>query len=321
MKRTHNYLIIFLTFFCMNHIFAKDVIESIYAVVNGEIITLTELKNAEQSIIMQLQQKYNGDELKSEIKKMKEKLLTTLIDQKLILSKAKEKDYDVDKEVQMFITDIKKQNNLKSDEELKAALRQQGLTYDEFLHQHKMQRLKWRLIMEEVGSKLKAGNAEIMEYYKKHPAKYTKPMKLELNCLFLNKENYLDPRYLKNKIDEINGEIKADNFKEIAQKHSELTNPENNIYLGEYKKGDLNDKIESVASQLQPGVHSSWIETDNGWYIVQLIKRTEPQLVPYKEVREAIQQVILTEKQEVALKKYIELLKKQSHVQIYKKYE
>ncbi len=175
--------------------------------------------------------------------------------------------------------------------------------------------------MEEVGSKLKADNAEIMEYYKKNPAKYTKPMKLELNCLFLNKENYLDPNYLKEKIAKINGELKADNFKEIAQKHSELANTENNIYLGEYKKGDLNDKIESAASLLKPGVHSSWIETDNGWYIVQLIKRTEPQMVPYKEVRETIQRTILTKKQEIALKKYIEQLKKHSHIEIFKKYK
>ena len=48
-----------------------------------------------------------------------------------------QKDYDVDKELQLFLTEIKKQNNLKSDAELKAALRAQGLTYDEFLHQHK----------------------------------------------------------------------------------------------------------------------------------------------------------------------------------------
>lgn len=320
MKKINILLILIVSFISFQQLLAKDVVEAIYAVVNGEIITLSELRNAEQSLIMQLQQKYSGEELKKEIEKLKKNLLNTLIDQKLILSKAKEKDYDVDKEVQMFITDIKKQNNLKSDAELKQALRQQGLTYEEFVHQHKMQRLKWRLIAEEVGQKLKADNSEIMAYYKKYPEKYTKPMKLELNCLFLNKENYLDQDYLKEKIKKINQQLKPENFKAVAQEHSELTSPDSNIYLGEYKKGDLNEKIEKVASQLEPGQHSSWIETDNGYYIVQLIKKTPPQMIPYKEVRESIRRAILEEKQEIELKKYIDRLKENSHIEIYKKY-
>ena len=126
---------------------------------------------------------------------------------------------------------------------------------------------------------------------------------------------------LKEKIKKIDQELKPDNFKKVAQEHSELMSSDNNIYLGEFKKGDLNEKIEAAAAKLEPGQHSSWIETDNGYYIVQLIKKTPPEMIPYKEVRESIQRSILEEKQQIELKKYIDKLKENSHIEILKKYK
>jgi len=297
-----------------------QVIEEIYAIINGEIITLSELQNSERAITFQLSQNYQGDELQKAIQTMKANLLSTIIDQKLLISKAKEKNYEVAADLEMILKEIKKQNNFNSDEELAVALRTQGLTLEDFKEQQKLQHIKRKLIYDEIGSKIQATNAQIMEYYRKNIKNYTIPIKISLNCLYLNKDNYLTDSLLKDKIKEINQVLKMDNFKEIAQKYTELSNSDKPLFLGEFKEGELDKVIEDSAKKLKPEGHSSWLETETGWYIIQLIKISDPSLTPFKDVRQKIANILQAAKQDEELRKYIAELKKEAHIQILKEH-
>lgn len=298
----------------------SEVVEEIYAVVNEETITFTEYRNAENSMIQQLRSRYQGEELQKAIQKMKSELMNQLIEHKLLLSKAKEKNYDVENEVKMIIEEIKKQNNLKTDEDLRRALQTEGITMDAFKKQQKIVRMQQRMIYEEITSKIKIDSPEIMEYYKKNLAEYTKPMELSLNCIFLKKEYYFDKQSLLNKQNEISEKLKTGDFKTVAETYTELEGSDNKIFLGNFKKGELDEVIEKAALGLNPNQHSSWIETESGWYIIQLINKKDPELVEYEQVREKIKNKLLLEKQEVELQKFIKKLKKESFIKIYKKF-
>ena len=67
----------------------SEIIEKIYAVVNGEIITYSELKNAEIEMTNMLRRQHADDQLAEKIIEMKKDLLNRLIDQKIVLSAAK----------------------------------------------------------------------------------------------------------------------------------------------------------------------------------------------------------------------------------------
>lgn len=297
----------------------SEVIEQIYAVVNGEMITHSELKSIESDMIQILSQQYQGEELATEITKIKKNLLKQLIDRKIILSYARDKNYDLDAEVDLVIKDIKKQYNIKSDEELQNALNSQGLDYDAWRKRLKEDRMQGKYIYEMIGSKINIDNSLIMSYYKDHIDEFTLPLKLELNCIFLSKTNYLSPKLLEEKKETINNELKSSPFEEVAKKYSELPNNEKNInyYLGEFKKGELDPTLESSTINLQPGAYSNWIETDNGWYITQLIKKTEPELVEYKKVRSDIEYKLRQIEQEKRVDKFVDDLKKESYIKIY----
>lgn len=299
---------------------SSEIIEKIYAVVNGEIITYSELKSAEIEMTRLLSQQYEGEELEKQVEEMKKNLLGSMIEQKLILSYAKEKNYDLDGEVELIIKDIKKQNNINTDEELKAAIAAQGIDYDQWKNQLKQSRMQQRFIGEMIGPKIKVDSSTIMDYYKKNSKDYTIPAKISLNCIFLNKENYLDPNALEEKMKVIDEELKETPFEEVAKKYSELPGVDNNYFLGEFKKGELDARIEEVSFKLKKGEHSPWIETDNAWYITQMINLTEPQLVEYKLVREEIENKLKMAEQEKLLKEYLEQLKKESHIQIYEQF-
>jgi parvulin-like peptidyl-prolyl isomerase len=159
-----------------------------------------------------------------------------------------------------------------------------------------------------------------MENYKKNIADYTLPEKYTLNCIFLNKENYLAPSALEEKKKTIDAELEKTSFEEIAKKYSELPSEDNKYFLGEFKQGELDAKIEEASFQLKEGEHSDWIVTENGFYMTQLIKRTESQLVEYKLVREEIENKLKMAEQEKLLKEYIKQLKKDSHIKIYEEF-
>ncbi len=297
-----------------------QLIEEIYAVVNDEIITYSELFNAKQQLINELRTKYKGKEFEEALKNNKQKLLDRIIEYKLILSKAKEKKYDVESDIKVIIKEIKKQNDFATDKELEEALKSQGLTMEKFKEQQKINRIQQRFIYEEAYSNVKIDNSDIMEYYKKNIDKYTIPLQLSLNCLFLNRENYSADEDILEKKDKINSELNETNFKEVAKKYSELSNSEDNIFLGNFKKRELDNKIEEKALKLKKGEHSSWIETDSGWYIIQLISRTESKLIEYKKVREEIKNKLMRIEQEKELINLIERLKKESYIKIYKEF-
>lgn len=297
-----------------------QLIEEIYAVVNDEIITYSELFNAKQQLINELKTKYKGKEFEEALKNNKQKLLDRIIEYKLILSKAKEKKYDVENDIKVIIKEIKKQNNFATDKELEEALKSQGLTMGKFKEQQKINRIQQRFIYEEAYSNVKIDNSDIMEYYKKNIDKYTIPLQLSINCLFLNRENFSTDEDILEKKDNINSELNETNFKEVAKKYSELSSSEDNIFLGNFKKGELDNKIEEKALKLKNGEHSSWIETDSGWYIIQLISKTESKLIEYKKVREEIKNKLMRIEQEKELINLIERLKKESYIKIYKEF-
>jgi len=296
-----------------------EVVEEIYAVVNDEAITGTELKKFEMEMERSLQAQFEGDKLQQALQEFKKELLNKFIEQKLLLSKIKEKNYNVDSDVEIIIQEIKKQNNFASDDDLKKVLQSEGIDFAAWKDQRKEMRKQERLIWDEVGSKIKIDNPQIMEYYRKNTEQFTVPAETTLNCIYLKKnDNGSKPQ---EKMDLISSELQPGLFAEIAKKHSELPDAANNIVLGKFKKGELDKNLEAAALKLKKDEYSGWTETDNGWYIIQLAEFSEAKLREVKDVREDIIQKLREDQQQVKVKDYIEQLKKESYIKILKEYQ
>jgi peptidyl-prolyl cis-trans isomerase SurA len=297
---------------------AAETVEEIYAVVNDEVITGSELKKFEAEMLRALQSQLEGEKLEQALLEMKKNLLTKLIEQKLLMSKIKEKNYNVDSDVEVIIQDIKKQYNFASDEELKNALQGEGIEFGAWKEQWKERRKQERLVGEEVGSKIKIDNPQIMEYYRKYPEQFTVPAEITLNCIFIQKNaGALKPQ---GKMDLITAELKPGLFEQVAKKYSELPDAANNIGLGKFKKGELDKSLEEPALKLKKDEYSGWIETEKGWYIIQLADFSADRLQEVKDVREEIMGKLREEQQQAKLKDYIEQLKKDSYIKILKEY-
>jgi peptidyl-prolyl cis-trans isomerase SurA len=296
----------------------SEVVEEIYAVVNDEAITGSDLKKFEMEMMRTLQTELTGEKLEQAMRDVKKELLDKFIEQKLLLSKVKEQNYDVDADVETIIQEIKKQNNIPTDDDLKKALAQEGIEYGAFKEMWRERRKQERLIWDEVGSKIKIDNPQIMEFYRKNTAQYTVPAEFALNCIYLKKNE--DGSKPQDKMDQISVELKSDVFADVAKKYSELPDAAESDALGKFKQGELDKNLETAALQLRKDEYSGWIETENGWYIIQMAEFTPEHVREVKDVREEIIQTLREQEQQVKLKDYIAQLKKESYIKILKEY-
>ncbi|MCP4220108.1 MAG: hypothetical protein GY765_36085, partial [bacterium] len=269
-----------------------------------------------------LQQQYQDDEqLPQKIVEMKEQLLDRLIDQKILLSVAKEKDYDLSNDIEVLIKQIKKEYGFKTDQDLRTAIASQGLDYEIWKQQMKDKRMQDRLIYEEIGTKINIDNSEIMAYYKANPDKFTKPAEFTLNCIYLDKANYPFENILEKKKEAILAELKEKKFEEVAATHSELPSTENKYFLGKFKQGELDAKLEEAALKLNKSETSAtWLATETGLYILNLVEKTERGLIQFKEVRDQIHKHLRGEQEVGLVKEFIAKLKKESYIKIYEPY-
>ncbi len=298
---------------------AAEIVEEIYALVNDEAITGSELKKFEMEMARSLQAQLQGDALAQAMQEFKKELLEKFIEQKLLLSKIKEKNYDVEADVETILQEIKKQNNIASDDDLKAALANEGIDFAAWKDQWKERRKQERLVWDEVGSKIRIDNPQIMEYYRKNEEQFRVPAEITLNCIYLQKS--ADGARPQDKMDLISAELKPGLFEAVAKKHSELPDAANSIALGKFITGELDKNLEAAALKLKKDEYSDWIDTETGWYIIQLAEFSEARVREVKDVREDIIQKLREEQQQVKLKDYLGQLRKESYVKILKEYK
>ncbi|HJM43249.1 MAG TPA: SurA N-terminal domain-containing protein, partial [Nitrospinota bacterium] len=141
------------------------VIDRIVAVVNKDIITLSQVQEAGRGEFSQLQQRYNGRRLKREIERVQRKYLDLLITRRLRVNRAKEMELSfTDAEVDRALEDVKKRNNI-SDSELEVLLKREGMTIPEYRERVGEEILLRKVMNIEVRSRVSVPPREIKAYY------------------------------------------------------------------------------------------------------------------------------------------------------------
>ena len=149
------------------------VVDRVVAVVNGEIITLSDLQREEAL------------NKKSERKLDERNILEDMIDRKLQIGAAKRAGMDVtEKELADAITDISKRNNMDA-KQFEAALAKEGLTLDQYKIDLREQMTLSRMFNKYVRSTIAVDEAEARAFYHKNIKNYTLPEEIHVRQIFL----------------------------------------------------------------------------------------------------------------------------------------
>jgi len=298
---------------------AAEVMNGIAAVVNDEVITFLEL-DREYELILKAEEK-RGTVSPDAALKLKQNVLYSIIDKKLIRQKVKELNIVITEgEISQSIDEIKRQNKM-SQEELVAALLTQGMAFEQYKAQMKEQLERLRLMSQEVKAKIQVGKRETREYYDANLALYREEPTYRARHIFLKVDKKASTEEIKKIMakaaDVMNEARSVNDFAALAMKYSDDAGAaKDGGDLGTFKKGEMLPEIESTVIAMKPGEISELVATPAGFHIIKLEERNEGKVKPFETVSASIEELLYKKKSEARFKQWAEDLKKNAVIDI-----
>jgi len=299
---------------------SPDVVEEIVAIVNDDIITLTQYRQQFDLQIQQLKaQNLSKDDYDKAYLQVKGGLLNAMVTDILLLQQAREKNLNVNEEVKNNIAAMKKENNIATDEDLRRAIEQQlGISYDQWRKQFEETLLKQLVMVQEVYRSIALDESEVVRYYKQHSKEFTVPAEYKLHAIYLSGEGRTAEALEGLKM-EVGDKLKAGQaFPDAAAALSDPPLKAAKGDLGTFKKGELDRALEEAADKLKANETSPWLQTKTGWYLLRLDDKKESYLKTFDEARNDVQEKLMGEKRQKKEQEYLSSLREQSYIKILK---
>lgn len=315
MKTVRLCLPFLLLFFTVAPLYDQQVVEEIVAIVNDDIITLSEYRAEFQANYQALRAQFQGEEFDKQYDYLKENLLNQMITDVLLRQEAeKMKDFNPEEQMKIYIDNVKKENHIESDEEFIRILRQQGMDYDEWRKMLRNNILKEAVIVSQVHRSIVVDESEIVSYHKSHPEEFTEPPEYTLKAIYISSDNEVEA--LKREI--IDKLAAGEEFGSLASQYSTGPEKDTDGDLGTFKKGELAEDLEGAVEKLEVGEVTSWIQFRNGWYLLKLVDKKESRLRTFEEARRDIEQKLFNQKAQKRFEEFMKELRAKSYVKILK---
>ncbi len=239
-----------------------------------------------------------------------------IIEEKLLIQEAKERNIDVEKEVKDSLEKLKQENNIMTDEELSEALKQEGLTIEDLKKQLRERTMQQKLLFYYLQGKISITEQEMKKYYDDHKEEYIEPASYRISNIFISYENRTREEALEMAQQIIERIRNGEDFTQLATQFSDDLSKENGGDLGFLNKKELNKDLANVIDSIDIGSVSNVIESDRGFHIFKLIEKVESKIKPYEDVKEQIYQEIFNERAAKYQDEFMDKLKKESYIEI-----
>ena len=306
-------LISLLTFF---PVAGAGIVEGIAAVVNGEIITLSELESELERFLGSGRARMEGMDVGKGSREARRRALERLIEKKILLKEAKDKDIKIREEkIDHRIEDIK--GKFASEEEFRQALRKDNFTEAKLRKRIEEDLMVSVLVDREVESKIRVGREEIRLFFEENRERFQEPEEVELSHILIKVQEGEGWGESERKGQDLLKQLREGaNFSLLAKEYSHGPNAERGGKLGFLALGELSPEFEEAISGLGVGEISSLIRTEDGFHIIKLEGRKAPRQMELSEVRDRIKTFIFAEKWERRYREWIGELKKKAYIKI-----
>lgn len=291
-----------------------EMVNKLVATVNGEPIMFSELEQLLQPVYKQYEQVYEGQELERRKRFARKQLLDQLIENKVILQRAKEIGVEI-KEALLEEQLAEVKEKFGSIEEFEEALKSEGINLEQYKEEFNKQLTIRAIIERDVVSKIKVRPQEVVTYFNNHQDEFVNPEEVRIAHLLINaKENPVEAR---EKAEEAYKQLQAGtDFTEITKKYSDGPRAEEGGDLGFIPISQLKPELVEVIAVLKDGEYSKIIETKNGYHIILLKNRQQSQDQKLSEIWDSLEDKLFRERLQEKHNEWIVSLKAKAHIQV-----
>ncbi len=299
------------------------VVEEIVARVNNEVITRSEYEHskvtAEEDAKQECQNRCTPEQLKQLIEDTQKNALRDLIDQSLLVQRAKDMGISVEPDVIKQLDQIRVENKLPSMEALEEAVSKSGVNWEDFKNNIRNGLLTKKVISSEVGSHINISKDEIQKYYEEHRQEFIRPEQVALRSIEVNTtgKDEAEIAELRKKAETARKRVEdGEDFGEIAKRYSDGSTAKQGGYLGQYKRGELSKELEDTVFKMKKNELTEVMETKQGFLILQVLEHYDEGEQSLSKVENEINEKLYTERLHPALRDYLKTLREESYVVI-----
>ncbi len=325
MKRSAVLLLISLSFAGGVCAQKAEVIDGVAAVVNRDVITISQVRELVGARERSLREIYSGQELQDKVKEMRLSALKDLVDRQLILQefkKMQEKganipDYVIDDRVQTIIRE-----EFGGDRSaFVRTLQAQGYTLTRFKEIEREKIIVQAMRQSKVDNNFVISPTQIQAYYNKNKTAYATPEQVKLRMIVIREGASGDVPDTGSKQDlaqEIRQKVAGGaEFDRMAQMYSEDESTQQvGGDWGWIERNTLNEKLTSVAFSLRPGEVSPVVSIGNTYYILMVEAKKNASVKPISDVREEIEKNLIQQERMRTQQRWLDTLREKAYIKI-----
>jgi len=298
----------------------RRTIDRVAAVVNGEVVTLSELVARAGPEYRRADAMPPGESRDRARAKALQGAFDLVLADRLVEGEAKTAGIDVtEAQIDAAVEDVKKRNNL-SDDQLKQALASEGLDLKGYRDRLRKDFENHLLIMTKVQNRVKISDDDVRNYYQSHQQEFAGDEQMKLRLILLTLPpgaSAEEAARVKAGGEAILARLAAgEDFAALAKQTSQGPGAASGGDLGWVKKGTMPIDLERVAFVLAPGQNSGLVRAKTGWIILKADDRRTGKAPPFDEVKDRIREKLGNQQAEVYRKQYIEELKRDAVIEL-----
>ena len=298
-----------------------EVIDGVAAVVNGDVITFSQVQEVSGPRERTLREQYTGQELIDKIKEARLGALNDLVDRQLIVQEFKKKEYNMPE----YVVDDQIQNIIKDDfagdrQAFLRTLNAQGYSLNKFRDMQRDKVIVGAMRQNNVKGTFAATPQEIQAYYEANKTEFATPEQLKLRMIVLNADpldaNSSDST--KKMAEEIRDKVRGGaDFATMAKTYSMDGTAQSGGDWGMIDRKTLNQQLTDIAFALSPGQTSQVVEIGDSFYILYCESKKDSGVIPLPEVRDGIEKKLEQAQRQKATQRWLDSLREKAFIKIY----
>jgi peptidyl-prolyl cis-trans isomerase SurA len=299
-----------------------QVIDGIAAVVNGDVITFSQVQEVAAPEEQALKQQFTGQELIDKIKETRLAVLNDLVNRQLILQEFKKKEYTLpDYVVEEQVQEIIKDEFGGDRQAFVRTLQAQGYTLNKFRDKEK-EKITVQVMRQ---NKMKDDNftpspEAVTAYYNANQQEFATPAQVKLRMIVLNSDPLVSDsaKTTKQMADEIRDKAThGGDFATLAKTYSMDGTAENGGDWGWVDEKTLNQDLTKAAFGLNKGEVSPVIQIGDSFYLLYCEDKKVPSITALNDVRDAIVKKLSQVERQKATQRWLDGLREKAYIKVY----
>ncbi|HEY7001240.1 MAG TPA: peptidylprolyl isomerase [Candidatus Udaeobacter sp.] len=302
--------------------FAEEaqVVDGIAAIVNGEVITYSQVRQLTAPREKLLRSQFTGQDLENKLSQVRQLALKDLIDRRLIIQAFKKESYQIpDHVVDQRVHDIIRENFGGDRNTFVKTLEAQDYSLGEFKEKEMERIIVQAMRGHNVKTNYIISPIKIEDFYRKHRDLFTSKEEIKLRMIMISgQKDTGNAQAQKDLAEEVLGKLASGaEFEQTAQVYSEDSTKDNGGDWGWIQHNTLAAPLEKFAFNMPVGRISNIVEYAGNYYILKVEDKRGGTTRSLAEARGDIEKKLLQDEAQQIQERWIASLREKAYIKTF----